>query len=70
MRIRGIENIVFYGLPQYPQFYSEMLNLIEAEDTTCTVLFSKFEKLQLERIVGTARCQRMIDSEKATFMFC
>ena len=47
-----------------------MLNVIDAQDTSCMVLFSKFEKLQLERVVGTARCQRMLESEKPTFLFC
>jgi U3 small nucleolar RNA-associated protein 25 len=61
---------VFYSLPQYAHFYSEMLNLITETDASCTVLFSKYDKLQLERIVGAARCDRMINNPKTTFLFC
>jgi hypothetical protein len=35
-----------------------------------TVLYSKWDALALERIVGAQRARRMISSEAATFMFC
>ncbi len=62
--------MIFYALPEYPQFYSDTLNLISTSDATCTVMFSKFDKFQLERVVGAARCQKMLGSDKATFLFC
>lgn len=69
-KIRGIKNIIFYSLPQYPQFYPELLNSIQEEDSDCIILFSKFDKFELERIVGTKRSERMILNEKSTFLFC
>eukprot|EP01083_Nonionella_stella_P195607 720421_1 len=43
LRIRGIKNLVFYGLPVYPQFYHEFVNVIESGENTCMALFSKFD---------------------------
>jgi hypothetical protein len=42
-----------------------------SEDTggTVTVLFSRHDRLSLQRIVGTARADRLITSDKNTFMF-
>ncbi|CAK7337528.1 unnamed protein product [Dovyalis caffra] len=49
----------------------EVVNMLEgADDMTCTVLFSQFDQLQLERIVGTTSARRMITSEKGVFVFC
>ena len=73
---------MFYSLPEYAQFYPELVNLIQETDgsnndgadgsnsISCTVLFTKFEKMALERIVGTKRCEHMLSSGKNTFMFC
>lgn len=83
--IKGARHIVFYSLPEYAEFYPELVNLIQTgEDTasgtgksgstdnsvSCTVLFTKYEKLALERIVGVKRCEHMLSSSKSTFMFC
>lgn len=68
-RMRGIQNLVFYGLPENGQFYPEMLNLLQGNPVSCTVLFSKYDRFKLERVVGTERCTRMVSSEQPTFMF-
>lgn len=77
--IRGGRHIVFYSLPEYAHFYPELVNLIQESEEggdrgssgiSCTVLFTKFEKMALERIVGTKRCEHMLSSGKNTFMFC
>jgi U3 small nucleolar RNA-associated protein 25 len=78
--IRGALHVIFYSLPQYEQFYPELVNLVgdigknETGDDhvtlSCTVLFTKYETMALERIVGTKRAQRMHTSSKNTFMFC
>jgi U3 small nucleolar RNA-associated protein 25 len=50
---------VFYAPPSHPQFFTEYLSYpflddgVEASDVTCKVLYSKFDWLKLERIVGT-----------------
>jgi U3 small nucleolar RNA-associated protein 25 len=68
--IRGVKHVVFYGLPENQQFYSEMLNNLQnAEESTCMALFSKYDRLRLERIVGTKRVERMCSGQKDAFMF-
>ncbi|GAQ80028.1 protein with digestive organ expansion factor domain [Klebsormidium nitens] len=71
-RIRGIKDLVFYSLPEYPNYYAELLNLLEGTDApTCTALFAQHgDNLELERIVGTSRARKMSKSENKTFMFC
>ncbi|CAG8432805.1 11485_t:CDS:10 [Diversispora eburnea] len=75
--IRGIRHIVFYSLPDHPHFYSEINDFLiltknEVEDESklsCHVLFSKFDLLRLERIVGTSRVNKMLQGNKNIFMF-
>ncbi|KAA3490166.1 digestive organ expansion factor-like protein [Gossypium australe] len=70
-KIRGIRNLIIYSLPERKEFYYEIVNMLEgSDDLACTVLFSQYDKLQLERIVGTAPAKRMIKSEKGVFVFC
>lgn len=65
-RIRGIRNIVFYALPEHPQFYTEYLSYpwldegVDASDVTCRVLFSKFDAMRLERIVGSVEARKLV----------
>jgi U3 small nucleolar RNA-associated protein 25 len=84
--IRGASHIIFYGLPEYSHFYSEIVNLLQeasalaysatkdgkllADQTTTThALFTKYEKMALERIVGLERCEQMLNSTRHTFIF-
>ncbi|KAJ8770512.1 hypothetical protein K2173_018003 [Erythroxylum novogranatense] len=70
-KIRGIRNLIIYSLPERKEFYPEVLNMLDgAHDTDCTVLFSRFDQLRLERIVGSTSARRMITSEKNMFVFC
>ncbi|CAN0525095.1 unnamed protein product, partial [Ectocarpus sp. 12 AP-2014] len=72
--IRGIHHLIFYSLPECPQFYPEMVNLLEEAESvtavTCLSLFTRFERLSLERIVGEERAGHMLTSAKNTFLFC
>ena len=81
--MRGVRHIVFYSLPQYEEFYSELVNMLSDEDhsgnndnvasyseLTCTVLFTQYERMALERIVGKKRCDYIFSSKKMAFMFC
>ncbi|KAJ7187894.1 digestive organ expansion factor [Mycena filopes] len=58
-KIRGVRNLIFYGPPENPQFYTELLSWpfldegVEAADVTCRVLYSKYDWFRLERIAGT-----------------
>ncbi|KAI9488556.1 hypothetical protein BDB00DRAFT_38877 [Zychaea mexicana] len=79
LNIRGTFHVVFYGLPDHPQFYNEVVNFLglkfneasAAEEATfsCTALFSRYDHLKLERIVGTERAQKMCTAQKNVFMF-
>lgn len=83
-KIRGVRHIIFYSLPEYPHFYSEFVNMltnsISAADEqeksnllqnelSCITLFSQYEKMPLERIVGLKRADHMLTSDKSTFLF-
>ena len=100
-----MQHVVFYSLPQYAQYYAELVNLIGdfprqtsdgakanavedgvggvgsdrnsssskdivGDEPSCVVLFSKFERLALERVLGKKRSDHIFASKKATFMFC
>lgn len=70
-KIKGIQNLIIYSLPQRKEFYPEVLNMLEgSHNMTCTVLFSRFDQLQLERIVGSAAAKRLTTSDKGVFIFC
>ncbi len=98
-RIRGVRTIVFYSLPENPQFYSEFVNMLSDEGVTaaaagddlgheagtgsggsggttstnaagsCVALFSKYDALQLERVIGSTRAQKLLTADKHTHMF-
>ncbi|CAO3653422.1 unnamed protein product [Cunninghamella echinulata] len=78
--IRGTYHVVFYGLPDHGQFYKEVVDFLAlklndqasaAEEATfsCTALFSKYDFLKLERIVGTERAKKMCSAQKNVFNF-
>ncbi|XP_055632137.1 U3 small nucleolar RNA-associated protein 25 homolog [Toxorhynchites rutilus septentrionalis] len=79
-RIKGIRHIVFYQLPTYPQFYSEMVNLmandyqnrkdgIDASAMTVTGLYTKYDLLRLSAIVGSEQAAKLAASAKAAHTF-
>ncbi|XP_078352383.1 U3 small nucleolar RNA-associated protein 25 homolog [Oculina patagonica] len=76
-RIRGIKNIIFYELPHYSTFYTEILNYMDTRKNrsdsqtnpvTCTVLYTKSNALRLAGVVGSQRCSHMISSDKQVYM--
>ncbi|KAH7842911.1 hypothetical protein Vadar_010508 [Vaccinium darrowii] len=70
-KIRGIQNLIIYSLPERKEFYPEVVNMLEGSHSmTCTILFSRFDLLRLESIVGTAPAKRMATSDKGVFVFC
>ncbi|KAI5664894.1 hypothetical protein M9H77_24217 [Catharanthus roseus] len=70
-KIRAMQNLIIYSLPERKEFYPEIVNMLEgSQDMTCTVLFSRFDQFRLERIVGSAPAKRMLTSEKSVFAFC
>uniref|UniRef100_T1KMZ4 U3 small nucleolar RNA-associated protein 25 homolog n=2 Tax=Tetranychus urticae TaxID=32264 RepID=T1KMZ4_TETUR len=79
-RIKGVRHLVFYQLPTFPHFYSELTNLLhpsfqgkkfkgDEASVNCTVIFDKFDVIQLEKIVGTEKAAYLIKSENDNHVF-
>jgi U3 small nucleolar RNA-associated protein 25 len=86
-QIRGAKRVIFYSLPEYPHFYSEIVNNMAVrdhssndqkqslianaieEELSVTSIFSTYEMIAIERIVGQKRCQYMISADKTSFLF-
>ena len=67
--MKGVKHIVFYGLPHYSQFYSELVNMIgdvrlaerkSKEKYTTTVIYSRRDAVRLMNVLGTKMGQSMI----------
>ncbi|XP_014274794.1 U3 small nucleolar RNA-associated protein 25 homolog [Halyomorpha halys] len=79
IQLRGIEHLIFYQLPSFPLFYSEMCNFLQdhkkdgkgnhEHKMSIDVLYTKFDVTQLAGVVGTERATRMLTSEKSVHMF-
>ncbi|XP_006834104.1 PREDICTED: digestive organ expansion factor homolog [Chrysochloris asiatica] len=73
--IKGIHNLIFYELPTYPHFYSEVCNMLKATNRgeeatwTCTVLYSKYDAQRLAAVVGVERAAQMLQSKKNVHLF-
>ncbi|NXC86870.1 DIEXF factor, partial [Cercotrichas coryphoeus] len=73
--IKGIRNLIFYELPTYSHFYSEICNMLKATDNgvdatwTCTVLYSKYDAQKLAAVVGIDRTAQMLQSKKNVHLF-
>eukprot|EP01132_Coremiostelium_polycephalum_P000477 gene477-603_t len=69
--IKGIKTIIFFGLPQNTNFYSEMLNFITENSSEASVIsiYTNRDRMSLEKIVGTNRYYKMIESEKLAHLF-
>ncbi|XP_066559627.1 U3 small nucleolar RNA-associated protein 25 homolog [Amia ocellicauda] len=73
--IRGIQNLIFYALPTYPHFYSEVCNMLQASSQgeeaswTCTVLYSRYDMQRLAAVVGASRAAQMLQSKKSVHLF-
>ncbi|GAA5994583.1 rRNA-binding ribosome biosynthesis protein UTP25 [Rhodotorula paludigena] len=71
-RLRGAKTVVFYAPPQHPSYYPEFLSFpfsapaalepdadVNASELSAHVVFSRFDLLRLERIVGERDARRM-----------
>jgi len=73
-KLKGIRHIIFYQLPHFPHFYSEIVNAMTTSEVvgdssvSCTVLYSRFDGFRLESVVGGARCKQLLGSSKDTHM--
>ncbi|WFD33992.1 rRNA-binding ribosome biosynthesis protein utp25 [Malassezia cuniculi] len=78
--VRGAKTVVFYAPPEHAIYYPELVNApllqrdgqeadIDASDISVVVLYSKYDLLRLERIVGIAQGRRMVTESKAVWRF-
>ncbi|KEQ73436.1 DUF1253-domain-containing protein [Aureobasidium namibiae CBS 147.97] len=80
LRLKGVRRVVFYALPENPIFYTEIAKgflgtmvaegKLETSEAGVRSIFSKWDGLRLERIVGTKRVGAMLrDKGGDTFDF-
>jgi len=77
--LQGVREIVFYSLPENQTFYKEIAGgfllksigegKVEAERCKARVMFSKWDAMKLERVVGTTRVKVMCNDVGDTFEF-
>ena len=68
--LKGVKRVIMYGLPENPIFYREIVggylgsSITEAKlntrEPSVRTLFSRFDALKLERVVGTGRLLSML----------
>ena len=78
-RIKGIRHIIMYQPPQWPHFYSEMINLMHSsnqnsrdglEDSmSITVLYTKYDCLQLNGILGSENATNLLESDEVVHVY-
>jgi len=78
-QIKGVKKVIMYGLPDNPLFYQEIAGgylqkseqslLIEPGQGTVKVMFSRYDVMKLEKIVGSQRVSKMISEQGDTFDF-
>ncbi|CAI9634499.1 unnamed protein product [Alternaria burnsii] len=76
--LRGVKRVVFYGVPENPIFYDEVVGFvgksveraeISRAEASVKVCFSRWERLELERIVGSKRVGKMVGDRGDVFDF-
>ncbi|KAG5513787.1 hypothetical protein PMAC_000825 [Pneumocystis sp. 'macacae'] len=73
--IKGVNTLIFYSLPENPLFYPELIRfMIETQgrgnyNKHSKALFSKWDALKLERIIGSKRVNLMCHGVNDIFAF-
>ncbi|PVH96505.1 U3 small nucleolar RNA-associated protein 25 [Periconia macrospinosa] len=76
--IRGVKRVVFYAVPENPVFYEEVVGFaarsvergeVARAEAAVRVCFSKWEGMELERVVGGKRVGKMISERGDVFDF-
>ncbi|XP_055849072.1 U3 small nucleolar RNA-associated protein 25 homolog [Episyrphus balteatus] len=78
-RIKGIRHLIFYQPPCWPNLYPELINLMQESyqnprdglenSMSVTILYSKYDMLQISAIIGTDRAAKLLRSNKTTQVF-
>ena len=79
-KLKGIRKVIFYGVPDNPIFWSEIVDLLGLNASSdmewaqsqskrqgkglVRALFSKWDAMKLERIVGTERVGRLVSERE------
>lgn len=79
LRLKGVRRVIMYGVPDNPIFYEEVAGsfldtslkdgTVSEGEATSRIIFSKWEALALERVVGSDRVKGMLTGTGDTFDF-
>lgn len=76
--IKGVKQVVMYGVPENPLFYTEVMRFLVRTSVeagvdpallSARIIYSKWDSLKLERIVGTARVGALLQGTSDTYEF-
>ncbi|TRY72457.1 hypothetical protein TCAL_01022 [Tigriopus californicus] len=77
--LKGIRHLVFFQLPQYPHFFTELANYMQTVyqnkkggsdgNMSCAIVYNKYDAQRLAGVVGTERAGHMMGAEKNVHMF-
>ncbi|KAL1747390.1 digestive organ expansion factor [Schizophyllum fasciatum] len=65
-KLRGIRHLLFYGPPDHARYYAEFLSFpflddgVEPSDVTARLIYSKYDKMRLERIAGREGARELL----------
>ncbi|XP_034107583.1 U3 small nucleolar RNA-associated protein 25 homolog [Drosophila albomicans] len=78
-RIKGVRNLIFYQPPNFPSFYSELINLMLETNQNprdglqnvmnVKILFTKYDVLSLSNIVGNENAMKVISGLSDSYSF-
>ncbi len=77
-KLRGVKKLVFYGLPDNPVHYQELVSMVQASveegriaagESTVRAIFSRWDGLKLERVVGSSRVGSMMAGRGDVYEF-
>jgi U3 small nucleolar RNA-associated protein 25 len=69
--VKHAEALVCYSPPLYPEFYATLVNRLSSDSPNATVLcpFTRYDLLELQRILGTQRAQQVLTRPTDSFIF-
>lgn len=78
-RIKGIRNLIMYQPPNFPHFYSEIINLMLktnqnprdgfGDEMSVSILYTKYDLLSLSNIVGSENAAKLTSGQKDSYLF-
>lgn len=77
-QLKGVNQVIIYGLPENPTFYQEFIRFmvrtsleqdVDPAVLRARIIFSKWDSLKLERIVGTKRAGVLLEGVNDVYEF-